>query len=318
MIVPLIQGDLQDQWLPVTLEPGTYHVSLVAGSPLAGILAGNDSPDLASGDQELAQFTVLGKGPTLSDDAINLGTIGTHAKTELGLLNPDDYQSAVALYKITLAPGQFWQLELAVSAQGIGSPLLPALTLFDADGNVLTTRDSGSGSFTNPSDPFIITGLKPGTYYVGISGAGNLPNLLGGYNPVDGTPGTAGRAQPGGPFQFQFNLVAAPVVKSITLVNFNLGYGDPLDPTPTELNLTFSGPIDLSGLLVPDQQQSVLDAVHSSGRSWPMTAVGYDAAEYRLTFLFDAPLPAGTYSLIVPSERWSHRSRGPGSGRAAR
>ena len=40
------------------------------------------------------------------------------------------------------------------------------------------------------------------------------------------------------------------------LVSFSLGHEDPLDPSPTSLTLNFSGPIDVAGLMVPDQQET--------------------------------------------------------------
>src|SRR5205807_2305248 len=124
-------------------------------------------------------------------------------------------------------PDHLWRLDLTVAAQSIGSGLQPALTLFNAQGDVLATRNSGTGSQADPTDPYLSAGLNPGTYYVGVSGAGNLPDLTGGYDPVEGTPGTVGRLQPGGPFPFQLHLVAEPVDTSTSLVDSSLGYGDP-------------------------------------------------------------------------------------------
>jgi hypothetical protein len=298
LIVPLIQGDFTDRWQPVPLQPATYHVALAALSNLEFALGGGFPPDM---DQPLGQFTVLGRGATLND-SVNLGTLGTGGESVAGTLDPNNYQAALDLYEFHLAPGQLWQVELDVAARGIGSPLLGALTLFDAQGNVLATRDSGSGSLAEPSDPYLVTGLNPGTYYVGVSGAGNLPDVPGGYDPLAGTPGTSGRSQPGGPFPVQLHLIAAPVVERVSLSSFNLDYADPLSTAPTELDLTFSGSVDLSSFFVPDHQQSALQVVDSSGHDWPMTAIGYDASSHRLSFRFNEPLPAGSYTLVVPAQ----------------
>ena len=107
-------------------------------------------------------------------------------------------QENVNLYKITLAPGHFWRLGVELDAQRIGSNLLGALTLFDQQGNVLATRDTGTGLPSSPDDPYFFTGLNPGVYYIGVSGAGNLAGQTGGYDPVTGTIGSAGQAQAGG------------------------------------------------------------------------------------------------------------------------
>ena len=300
LIVPLIEGEPGDQWQSVPLQPSTYQVSLEAGSTLEFLLAPADSPDWTSVDQNLAQFSVLGQGATLAD-AVDLETIGTSTRVVSGQLDPNDYRAAVDLYEFTLGPGPLRQVSLMVDTQNLSS-LLPALSLFDAQGHVLETRNAGTGSLDNSNDPFLILGLQPGTYFVGVSGAGNLPNAPGGYDPITGTPGTVGRNQPGGPFSFQLDLLATPVVKSTSVVNFELQYADSLESSPTGLTLTFSGPIDLSPFLQPDQQQHALELVDSTGRTWPLMGARYDTAQDRLDLNLNEPLPVGTYSLVVPSQ----------------
>ena len=97
---------------------------------------------------------------------------------------------------MSLAPGHFWQVGLSLSAYSIGSPLWPALTLFDAQGNVIKTATVGSA--TDPVDPYLFSGLSSGTYYVGVSASTNLPYTSGGYDPVNGTQELAGLNQAGG------------------------------------------------------------------------------------------------------------------------
>ena len=58
---------------------------------------------------------------------------------------PATSPSSVDLYQFTLAPGQLWEVGLDVAAESIGSPLQPALSLFDDAGNVLATSNSGTG-----------------------------------------------------------------------------------------------------------------------------------------------------------------------------
>jgi hypothetical protein len=299
LVIPLIQGDSQDQWTPVTLQPGMYQVSMEAGSALAATLGADPDPGWAFENQPLAQFSVLGQGAMVSG-ATNLGSLGAKVQTIQGTLTPADYRNAVDLYEFTIAPGSIRQFGVQVSTPGGAGSLLPALTIFDSQGKVLATRDSGTGLPSDPNDPYLLLGLQPGTYYAGISGAGNLPTVAGGYNPVTGTPGIVGRNQPGGPFPFQLSLVAAPHNPS-SLTGFSLTYADPLDPSPTGLTLTFSGPIDPSGLLAPDQQESALLLLDSSGKSWPMTALSYQVSENRLTMLFDQRLSGGSYTLVSPA-----------------
>ena len=166
----------------------------------------------------------------------------------------------------------------------------------------MATRDAGTGLSNDPNDPYLITGLAPGTYYVGVSGAGNLPYGSNGYDPNLGIPGSAAINQPGGPFAFELSLAAQPHDQSTSLVDITVDRADLADPSPTGLTLTFSGPIDLSNLFVPDSQVTSLRVVDSTGRVWPATAEEYQVTDARLTLIFDQPLPAGRYSLIIPSQ----------------
>jgi len=306
LIIPvqeLNQTDYVSQNL--TLQPGHYEIELLGDTSISYFASGamGPGPQLWDPTQSyvIGGFTVLGTGATLSG-ATNLGTINSFAPTVTGYLNPDIYQSAVHLYEFNLAQGHFWEVGLSVSAKSIGSGLQPALTLFDAEGDVLATRDSGTGLPSDPIDPYLITGLAPGTYYVGVSGAGNLPNVSGGFDPVLGIPGQAGSPQPNGPFEFQLGLAAEPHNQSTSLVNFTVDRADLLNPSPTGLTLTFNGPVDLSKLFLPDTQETALEVVNSSGQVWPITAETYEVTDARLTVLFDQPLPAGQYSLVIPSQ----------------
>src|SRR5262245_7268792 len=202
----------------LTLQPGTYEIELAGGTGLSADASGFD-PSLWDSSQPhvIGSFTVLGAGASFAG-ATPLGTIGQSVQTVGGSLNPEDFHSAVAMYQFNLAPGHFWQVGVAVSANSIGSKLLSAISLFDSSGNVLATRNAGTGLPSNPNDPYIITGLSGGTYFIGISGAGNLPYGSDGYDPVMGIPGNAGSHQPGGPFPFQLSLAAQPHDHPTTLV----------------------------------------------------------------------------------------------------
>lgn len=285
----------------LNLSPGNYEIDLVGGTGLAYAASGafGPGPQLwdPNQDHEIGTFTILGQGATLSL-ATPLGAIGANLQTEWGSLDPENPTNAVNLYQFTLPQGHFWQVGLEISTHGIGSPLLPGLALLDSNGNVLATADSGMGLPSDPNDPYLFMGLAPGTYYVGVSAEGNLPNLSGGYNPVLGIPGTAGVFQQGGPLPFALGLVAAPHDQPTSLLAFTLDNGDPTQSEPTGITLRFSGPINLSNLFVPDTQETALEVVDSSGQVWPITPDNYVVAGNSLEMIFDKPLPSGGYTLI--------------------
>src|SRR5262249_41972936 len=156
------------------------------------------------------------------------------------------------------------------SANSIGSNLLTDLSLFNSDGTLIATRNTGTGLPSNPSDPYIFTGLGAGTYYVGVSGAGNVPYSPGGDNPILGIPGLNGMSQPGG--LFSLNLIKAPQARATRLLSSSLNYSGSDQNTPTGITLNFSGPIDLSNLFIPDAQETALEVLDSSGQAWPVAA----------------------------------------------
>src|SRR5208337_2150128 len=180
---------------------------------------------------------------------------GSQVQTSSGSLDLAAAQT-YALYKVTLGPGHFWRLGVELDAQRVGSSLLGALTLFDQQGNVLATRDSGTGLSSSPDDPYFFTGLNPGIYYVGVSGAGNLPGQPGGYDPVAGTIGTAGSQQAGG--KYVLDLVADSADTPTRVLGVGLQWGDPLGTSPTGLVLGFSGSIDVNSLNAAGNDNSAI------------------------------------------------------------
>jgi hypothetical protein len=307
-------GNSTDVIIPInaSLPAGTYQVSLNWGTDLDFALSLVDSSasnpfwtSLATSPAPvtIADLTVQPIiGPTLGQ-ATNLGLIGPTAQNVLGSLNPGNVPAPVDLYEITLAPGQVWELGVSISTQSTNSSLLTGLTLFGPSGNVLAESSSGQGLVNNPNDPFLFAGLSPtlqaDTYYIGVSGYGNMAYGNQGYNPVTGSPGTRGIMQPAG--QFELSVIAKPHDQTTQLVGFSLSHEDPLDSSPTSMTLTFSAPINATSLFVPDQQEAALDVVDSAGRMWPVTAEDYQTGDAQLTLIFDEPLPPGQYSLVVPA-----------------
>ena len=196
----------------------------------------------------------------------DLGTIGAASTDFWGAIQPTNAQSAVSLFRFELPQGGNWQLDAQALAAAVGSRLPAALTLFDADGNLLAT---GTGSLTDVVDPGLVRDLPGGTYYLGVSAAGNLPGTSQGYDPVTGTPGTGGTSDPAGVYDPQ--VWATPESPSTSLVNLNLNYLDPNANYPTGLDLTFSGPVDTSLLVPNDLVETAVTVVDASGRVWPIT-----------------------------------------------
>jgi hypothetical protein len=278
------------------LSPGRYRIVLAGGTDVAN-LVGSGLWD-TSVDQTLGEFTVVQPGVTLAG-ATNLGTIGPQVQSVAGSLDLSAGQENVALYKFTLAPGHFWRLGLQFDAQRIGSGLSGAIALFDQSGALIASRDAGTGRPDFPADPFLFTGLNPGVYYVGVSGAGNVPGQPGGYDPVAGTIGTSGLSQPGGPFGL--DLVADVADTPTRVLGFMLQYNDSLNPSPTGLTIGFSGPIDPSSIVGKGTGQYGVVVVDQAGKSWGLTPVGYSESNCQVTFVFNQPLPAGRYTLRVPA-----------------
>jgi hypothetical protein len=302
LIIPLQKFDLGDfAYDNVTLPLGQYEIDLAGGTSISYAASGANGPGPQlwnpNEDHEIGTFSIVGKGATLNS-ATPLGVIGPAGQTVWGSLNPNDPGSALDLYQFTLAKGQLWQVGLAVSAFSVGSKLLPDLSLFDSNGTLLATSSSGAGLPSDPNDPYLFAGLQPGTYYIGISGSGNLPYSPGGYDPVLGVPGINGIDQDGGPFPFALSLIAAPHEQATRLVNFSLNYGATDSASPTGFTLTFTGPIDVSNLFIPDAQETALEVVDSSGNAWPITPENYFVSGSSLTVIFDRPLPVGNYALV--------------------
>jgi hypothetical protein len=285
-------GSVATFTLDQPLGPGHYRVVLTGVNDISEFLS-NGLWD-STLDQSLADFTVLPDGPTL-EQATDLSTIGANVQTVAGSLNLSPGQTGVALYKFTLGTGHFWRLAAELDASRIGSGLLGALTLFDSTGTPLITRDAGTGRPDFPRDPYLFKGLPPGVYYLGVSGAGNLPGTPGGYDPKTGDPGSAAFSQAGG--NFQLKLAADPADAATTMTGFQLTWADMLDPSPTGLTLAFSGPIDLDSVAGGAAPTSPVVAVDQSGKVWTLTPSGYDESKCQLSLVFDQALPAGSYTL---------------------
>ncbi len=277
-----------------SLAPGQYQIVLLGTSFLAGLdgsMMTTEGTDLV-----VTNFTIAATGVTLSD-ATNVGTLGESPISVQGSLDLQANTAAVSLYQFSVPQGSFWLVGLGVDAQRDGSPLASSLALFDDQGNPIATDTIGRNDY--PNDPYLYAGLTGGTYYVGVSGAGNLPGQ-GGYNPADGDPGSVGQNQPGGPFTLQ--LIAEPETTSPSLFNFDVNYADPQAASPTGLTLQFSRALLLpnAGTLSTTLDNAII-VVGPSGPV-PIQASSYVEGQASVSYLFDDPLPPGPYTVILPSQ----------------
>ena len=229
-------------------------------------------------------------GPSLAG-ATDLGTPGAAPTTINGELTPRNPGGAV-LYRLTLPAGQAWALGAAVAARGGGDAPGQALALFDAAGRLLATAQAtGSGGST------LAMPLDPGTYYVGVSAAGNVPGTPGGYDPAAGLAGTTSQA--GGPFRLLVGAVAGG--RTATLQALTVDHADPQDPTPTGLTVQLAGVLGFAGTGVPaGAVQGALQVVDAAGRAWPLVTTDVAGGGAVLSFAFRDHLAPGHYSVVLP------------------
>jgi hypothetical protein len=276
------------------LAPGVYNIVLLDDMDTEGVWS-MPSPSAPLGELTIAPPPVVNPPATLTK-ATSLGTIGSQMQSIAGSLDLSSFEN-VDLYSITLGPGHFWRLGVQLQAQQLGSPLQGALTLFDSSGKALATSNSGTGTFDSPADPYLFSGLNPGVYYIGVSGANNLGEQPGGYDPRGtGTFGTSGKQQAGG--DYTLDLFADPADTPTRVTGSSLQWGDPLGTSPTGLVLDFSGSIDFNSLKAAANNQSAIWAADQSGHTWSLIPTSYNASLAQVSFVFDQPLPPGQYTLF--------------------
>ena len=287
-----------------SLPAGTYRLVL----PAFSMLVGADGSTLTNNDSnvDLGHFTIAAQGTTL-DDATDVGPVtptspGVGNSTSSWSANIQgnlDFTSdpyAYNLYKITVPQGHYWRLGAEAQSQRLGGTLQSALAIFDSQGNEISFSNAGRSN--SPNDAYLYTGLGPGTYYIGVSGTGNLPGShYNGYDPVTGDLGTVSQSQSGGSYTLQLSLDTADAPTQ--LVSGTLNYADPLDTTPTGITLDFNGILDAR--TVRGQPTPGFVLTNQAGQTFPLTIVGVNEKTGEYTFLFDNKLPAGDYSVKIAS-----------------
>ena len=175
--------------LAESLDPSGKRLTLTLDQPLANgqyrlLLLGQNGLQEADGtvlsgggqDVDLSDFTVKPQGLGLAG-ATDLGVPTSTVAVKADRLDLTTDPSSVKLYRVTLPAGHFWRLGLEVSALSDGGSLASELSLYDANGGLISTASHGLSA--DPSDPYLFAGVKPGTYYVAVSGVGVVPGAAG-------------------------------------------------------------------------------------------------------------------------------------------
>lgn len=293
---------------PYVLPRGTYRVEV---NPYTGLqsLDGNfliSDPNAPT--TVISTFHLSEKGVTLGDATpitLQPGIVQTSTSSLDFVNNPYD----VKLFKIDLPEGQTWRLGAEVFARRTGLHLDTGFSLFDVTGHLVQSDQAGNVFNPNESragnDPFFFVGLRPGTYYVGISSQANFGDTTAGigYNPITGFAGSVPNNHEAGG-AFRLNLVADAVGVPISVTRFQVDYADTTSSQPTGLTIGFSSAVQLSSLHA-DQfgQIQGLELADQDGHSWPLNAVKYDQTHATLTLLFNNPLPVGHYHLETDLNR---------------
>jgi hypothetical protein len=307
-------------YLTGPLLPGTYEVEIAAhdagGAPIlaadsslvftvAGI-DGNTVPG-TGGDNTPATARELN---VASGNLVQVvGTIGTDPTSSI----PFD-ANGVDVYHFQVTDARPYALTAEVFAGRIGSPLFPAVSLFERVGGQLhlVTLNVGTGNpeaasdvspVPNPLqyDPALYAALTSGDYYLVVSALGNTPDPFGGDLPFDPNMSLAqsfsGFAFQGGAYVLNVQVEAELTPPQVTSVT-GLPLGNSAGP-PSEFVVQFSEGVNLQQLAF-GAQQVTLDAVTiqgPGGQSYSPHLVSYDAGSNAATFILADRLPPGTYQL---------------------
>jgi methionine-rich copper-binding protein CopC len=273
------------------LSPGLYRADV---SMLASLMSVDGL--MAEPGRTVGLFTVAepdwsapnAPGPRFSH-AIDLGLMGPAGLSVIDSLDLDTDPAALRLYRFELPTGTAdyrFGAELETSI-GPASPHA-LITLFDASGNPLKTAQTGLPQ--SPEDPFLFARLGAGVYYIAVAGTGNTPDRAGAYDLVQGVPATGLTSQTGG--LFRLSLAAVDAGSTARVLDATLRFADPLDPSPTAIELTFS-----QAMMPSAEAWPVLTVVDAQGRAVAAVPSQYDSAQARITFTLESRLTPGHYTL---------------------
>ncbi len=281
---------------------------------------GNVGPNAASDDtaataQQLGNIT----GVSLVQVA---GTIGDDPAYNFNSPNPnlENPAAQVDLYHFEVTgPGRH-QLTAEVFAGRIGSPLDAGLSLFEVDpstgqlvlvaANDNSLNDAAATNGTSPlfTDPVLYAGLTAGSYYVAVSGTGNVPDptegqavgVNGVFDPNIAYSGTNGFTTGDYVLNLQVGAGAATPPK---VVDVSLAQGAQLNGPPGIFTAQFSEPVNLpqlDELAFANSPTLTLNAVYiqgSNGQQYQARLASYDPTTNVGTFLLLQPVPAGPAQL---------------------
>jgi methionine-rich copper-binding protein CopC len=274
-----------DLTLSEPLIQGHYRLLLNPDSQIQGV--DGSTLDMTGAGLVVSDFTFSPPQDGLGS-AVDLGVLGPQESTVPGQLDLASDPGAVQYYKFEVATGHHWLVGLEISSHRDGGTLDSSLSLFDAQGHLISTANEGLSG--DPDDPYLFAGLDPGTYYVGVAAMNNLPDASGAYDP---SASEVNQANPGGPFQL--DVVADEADQPTQLLGLRLDQADPLSTSPTGLTLQFSGGLAVTSFA--NSSDPSLALVDQSGATWSLTPIHYDPNDGQLSLAFDRPLAPGTYTL---------------------
>jgi hypothetical protein len=326
------------------LAPGTYRLLLIgathAGDAYAGVspIRGTNGEALGSttaggpGQDYSLTFQVTGvdgvAGVSAADDtfgtARDLGDVPSTGLVQLrGTIGDDPFAVApgadVDLYHFRVTGTGHFALVAGADAGRIGSPLQPALALFQVvNGQVtLLASDVGTGNPTRATDgttpltadSVLYAGLTAGDYYLAVGGAYNLPDPAlgipyptpGFYDPTQTESGTVALST--GDYLLSLSLTADNAAPHVTAVD-GLPSSTPGMP-PTFITVHFDKPVNVRQLGFQQDQPAEPGTVSavwvqgSDGVAYHPRLLSYDDTTYVATFYMLDALPDGPSALYL-------------------
>ena len=296
---------------------GADFISTFQINGIDGVAGAGTPADTISTAHDLKDITTSGLVQAV-------GAVGVDPTDPAGTYNP----AAVEMYHFTISGSGNYAFTSEVFARRIGSPLHPAVTLFQRlpDGTLhLVDVNSGSGNnVVAPdgttglliSDAALFEGLKAGDYFLAVSAAPNYPNVMvpwqvgpqanGSFDPT--TSHSANPAnwdttiQTVGPYVLNLSVYQDNVAP--TVVATTPAQGATLAGPPTQLSVQFSKPMNLLTLANQAFQQTTQSTIASvyilrpsDGQKFFPRVQAFDGSTNTVPFLMLDDLPDGTYEL---------------------
>ncbi len=299
---------------------GADYISTFQINGIDGVAGATTPADTVATAHDLKDITTAGLVQAL-------GAIGVDPTDSSGSFNG----AAVEMYHFTISGSGKYAFSAEVFARRIGSPLDPAVTLFqrlpdgslrlvgldDNTGNNVVAPDGTTGLLLN--DAALFEGLTAGDYFVAVSSAPNFPDASapwqagpqanGSFDPTTSQSANAGTlfANTGqnvtiGPYVL--NLAVSQDNTAPTVVATTPAEGATLAAAPTQLSVQFSKPMNLLALANQAFQQttqSTITSVYvlrpSDGQKFFPRVQPFDPNTNTVPFLMLDDLPNGTYEL---------------------